>query len=1346
MTLFMAKEVKRETLILVRPTPIPLWDGNGPRTRPQDWKQAKLLARELLTSAPRNCPIGDWDDKLFDTYAAIATRADRELSDLAGQTHSHERRAREPVLKRVSVEEACAQELQQERQRVEFMPHLWLRHRWAELRSITDKVRRFGPTTVDTEHLQGLAEELRQAPFHGDMDFQRHRETLEAWTTALLLDATADALAPEAIDRFLRQVESLAPALAAAHRKEQEASTNASTTSWRTWSSQACEKGASKGHRWARPQKAWEATASAGQDPSGLPVDLLAMEAQAWGELWGATKDTPILNDAFIIPGPPITPSQLRAASRRFRRTTAQSLDGFHPSHYQHISDEGLQAIADLLSAIEARGVWPRQLRFVQIVLIPKPKGGFRPIGLMSSLYRLWGALRRPVLGAWEATHKLPIFAFGAGRSALSAVWRVALEAEKATTTRGKAMAAATLLVDLHKYYELLDHDRLIAESERHDIPPWLARPAVHAYKHRRIMTMRSLCQDVGHAKRGAIAGCFYITTGVQCYARDALTWLAARHPAIRLRIYLDDFTMQCCHAEEEIVRAAIVDAATDLDSTISATGSEISCPKTQVVASTDNLKDAIVRALGVLVADPTASEASALCLGVSISAGKKRKTFWKASASRQRMQAHRARAARTRRLKAGGKEASHKVYAAGACPAATYGTEVLGASNEDDLMMRRTSASLTGGGKGKRLSVHTVMFDKTSWRATAAPILHVARAMWELASGGAGSDYSDYCVHPATFRAMWEALCSSGKKKRWAEVAGPFGACLVSMQRLGWHWNQPFSFADEHGIRRTFTDHSPASIAALCRRAYCGRAQKQVNLMIAGSPDIHVTLGPVKKLLAPSSALDRLQKGCLVGYVSGAIWPKERLAAKGLAEDTACILCGQHDDMDHRLYSKCSGKPADPALRRKLLPPFGLSEVQRQVRKKGFLSRPAFKGPTAEDDMLLCFDIDNPDVTPSTIAFSGDGLYGDGSADQLPDPDLNRAGWSVVQVDGEGKLVKAIAGPVPARHPQTSVAAEHHALAGTCMYSQGELLYHGDNKGVTDGWTSARATGPRSCYAGISRVARAHGEGRVHTTWVKAHVDADKAGLEPGTQQWLDAKGNEHADTWAAKGRLLHPQQATGAIQAWSADLKCYTEHLEQVACALAVWASSDTSTIDWRGKSEQQQPQPPPPPPRGRQGYQHPRFQAVEVPPLPGHTELCLQHRWRRHRGATQTRCTQCLAVQQRTPTKECQPHRHWVFKHDFSNHEVAVWRSECGSHLWACLRCGGWAEVLPRMLQGYCLGTQTPATARDLSRISSGCHPRQHAEGLTPTSWEALAQDRLDAAVFEQVCSVVGQHAPT
>eukprot|EP00974_Lingulodinium_polyedra_P092128 8927735-Lingulodinium_polyedra.AAC.1 len=113
---------------------------------------------------------------------------------------------------------------------------------------------------------------------------------------------------------------------------------------------------------------------------------------------------------------------------------------------------------------MELVGAFPAQLAWVVMALLSKATGGYRPIGIFPMLYRLYGRLRLPIFRAWECRFELDEFACGPGKAAADTVWRQAIAAESATATGGHAGA---LLLDMQKFYELFNRDKLWARAKQ---------------------------------------------------------------------------------------------------------------------------------------------------------------------------------------------------------------------------------------------------------------------------------------------------------------------------------------------------------------------------------------------------------------------------------------------------------------------------------------------------------------------------------------------------------------------------------------------------------------------------------------------------------------------------------------------------------------------------------------------------------------------------------------------------------------------------------------------------------------------------------------------------------------
>ena len=86
----------------------------------------------------------------------------------------------------------------------------------------------------------------------------------------------------------------------------------------------------------------------------------------------------------------------LEDAARSFSALTGLGADRLAPRAVLRLSPQARAALCRILTFCEAVGSWGRNL-IVLIVLLPKPDGGLRPIGLFAAIIRLWGRARAEV-------------------------------------------------------------------------------------------------------------------------------------------------------------------------------------------------------------------------------------------------------------------------------------------------------------------------------------------------------------------------------------------------------------------------------------------------------------------------------------------------------------------------------------------------------------------------------------------------------------------------------------------------------------------------------------------------------------------------------------------------------------------------------------------------------------------------------------------------------------------------------------------------------------------------------------------------------------------------------------
>jgi hypothetical protein len=226
---------------------------------------------------------------------------------------------------------------------------------------------------------------------------------------------------------------------------------------FRTWVHQQLRRGAGAIHAAAkRDEDPVLAPVVTEGNPSLHPQALVDGERMKWFDVWTREAEVAtapwrdwIPSEADLLPPP--SPEELRAAANSFSPVTGVGCDHFWPRWFAWVSDEAYAAVAALMLAIEATGIWPQALSQSLIHLIPKKLGGTRPIAVLASFVRWWERTRRPLVRRWRGDQSRGYDWACRGRTAQAAVWRQALFDEAAA---GEGLRSASLLVDLQKAFE----------------------------------------------------------------------------------------------------------------------------------------------------------------------------------------------------------------------------------------------------------------------------------------------------------------------------------------------------------------------------------------------------------------------------------------------------------------------------------------------------------------------------------------------------------------------------------------------------------------------------------------------------------------------------------------------------------------------------------------------------------------------------------------------------------------------------------------------------------------------------------------------------------------------------
>jgi hypothetical protein len=162
-------------------------------------------------------------------------------------------------------------------------------------------------------------------------------------------------------------------------------------------------------HQWSKKCKVAvieQAPTSSGHVSSN-PIDILAHTTQVWSKIWQAESSPPTIFQLLPAPTtelPALTIDDITRAAARFKRGTAVP-DGWHPGHFGRLANTAdIQKFIDVLHICESAGRLPPSAKAAVVKMIPKPRGGHRPIALFKAMFRLWGKARTKLLAGWATS------------------------------------------------------------------------------------------------------------------------------------------------------------------------------------------------------------------------------------------------------------------------------------------------------------------------------------------------------------------------------------------------------------------------------------------------------------------------------------------------------------------------------------------------------------------------------------------------------------------------------------------------------------------------------------------------------------------------------------------------------------------------------------------------------------------------------------------------------------------------------------------------------------------------------------------------------------------------------
>ena len=151
--------------------------------------------------------------------------------------------------------------------------------------------------------------------------------------------------------------------------------------------------------------------------------------------------------DAGDTPLPRRSTEQLDQVCLSFKEAVGLGFDSFHPRWLLYFPAHWRERYIDILMQWEKEAVEPKEWLHM-FVLLDRPNGGDRTIGLSVAPLRIWSKIRRPLASGWEKDHSDEFFFGTIGRPCEKAAWSLSVHSGAAQELGG---AGAAFFLDLEK-------------------------------------------------------------------------------------------------------------------------------------------------------------------------------------------------------------------------------------------------------------------------------------------------------------------------------------------------------------------------------------------------------------------------------------------------------------------------------------------------------------------------------------------------------------------------------------------------------------------------------------------------------------------------------------------------------------------------------------------------------------------------------------------------------------------------------------------------------------------------------------------------------------------------------
>lgn len=263
-----------------------------------------------------------------------------------------------------------------------------------------------------------------------------------------------------------------------------------------------------------------------------------------------------------------------------------------------------VEILVQLVWVVEVLWRWPRQEEEVLVRLLAKATGGYRPIMLFRSLFRMVGKVKANTVKNWLAaiTREFHEVNMAPRRWVTDATFCLQVGRDLGISCKGSGaleLAGAEVQWDLIKAFDRVNWDKLVSRAKEWGYPLEALRLSMTSCSWKRRLVMDGVVGKGIYPTKGVAAGSPFAPFELALVVLPTIVRLRSSGIPLALSIYVDDFMISATGQDEDQMASRMVKWAAMVYDEITSVGFVVERAKGFVLGSSRQLAARLGRSHG---------------------------------------------------------------------------------------------------------------------------------------------------------------------------------------------------------------------------------------------------------------------------------------------------------------------------------------------------------------------------------------------------------------------------------------------------------------------------------------------------------------------------------------------------------------------------------------------------------------------------------------------------------------------------------------------------------------------------------------------------------------------------